>query len=83
VELIHEQSWRIFRNDAVPLAERVEEKLSRYNFDTIKFAVQDNSTYSALAPNGDIIPARRDNQGALMGSYLSALNLYCLQISML
>jgi hypothetical protein len=63
VELVHEPSWRIFRNNAVSLAERVEDALSKAAFNTIMFAVLDNSTYSTLAPNGDIIPARRDNQG--------------------
>jgi hypothetical protein len=63
VSLVHEPSWRIFRNNAVSLAARVEEVLAGAVFDTIIFAVLDNSTYNALAPNGDIIPARRDNMG--------------------
>jgi hypothetical protein len=58
VSLVHGPSWRIFS-----LAERVDEVLAGAVFDTIIFAVLDNSTYNALAPNGDIIPARRDNMG--------------------
>jgi hypothetical protein len=63
VELLFEPNWRVFRNNAATLAEKVEEKLASKSFDIIFFAVLDNSTYSALAPTGDIIPARRDNTG--------------------
>jgi hypothetical protein len=63
VEILFEPNWRVFRNNAATLAEKVEEKLATKSFDIIFFAVLDNSTYSALAPTGDIIPARRDNAG--------------------
>jgi hypothetical protein len=63
VEILFEPNWRVFRNNAATLAEKVEEKLATKSFDIILFAVLDNSTYSALAPTGDIIPARRDNAG--------------------
>jgi hypothetical protein len=74
--------FRLFKKrKAATLAEKVEEKLASKSFDIIFFAVLDNSTYSALAPTGDIIPARRDNaMWALSSAILLLYLLYRLCI---
>jgi hypothetical protein len=62
-DTVQEPHWRIFRNSASALAEKVTKKMEEKCYDHIIFAVLDNSVYSAMAMTGDIIPSRRDNEG--------------------
>jgi hypothetical protein len=63
VELIFEASWKAFKNSSSILAEKVYKRMKEKVIDVVVFAALDNSIYQVLTYNGDVIQARRDNEG--------------------
>jgi hypothetical protein len=63
VELIFEAGWKAFKNSSCILAEKVHERMKEKMIDVVVFAVLDNTIYQVLTYNGDVIQARRDNNG--------------------
>jgi hypothetical protein len=59
VSTVYEANWRIFKNNAMFLAETVNERMSAEKFNYIIFALLDNSIYHALEENGNmLLPCR-------------------------
>jgi hypothetical protein len=62
-EVIYEANWRVYRENAIEMAEKITDKLNRVQTNAVIFCMLDCNIYSALDFEGNTVPASRDRNG--------------------
>jgi hypothetical protein len=64
-EVVYESNWRVYRDNAVEMAEKIGDKMNRVQNDAVIFCMLDNNIYCSLDSDGNTTSATRDHNGKM------------------